>query len=122
MKIDLAVIGGPVVEYSVFPYHESTRKTLTFQYSVESVDNKYETITVAGETEETLGRHRLVAALDVKKPWGDMFGQVAATQYFHDASVHRVDTYLGASAFEAFLKEEIARVSGVLGQLGLVRA
>ncbi|MCZ8315950.1 tripartite tricarboxylate transporter substrate-binding protein [Phreatobacter sp.] len=32
------------------------------------------------------------------------------------------DTYLGASAFEAFLKEEIARVSGVLGQLGLVRA
>ena len=76
---------------------ESTRKTLTFQYSVEAVDNTYEAITVAGETEETLGRHRLVAALDIQQPWGGMFGQVAATQYLHDPSVHRVDTFLGAN-------------------------
>jgi len=96
-NIDLALIGGPVVEYSVFPYDESTRKTLTFQYSVEAVDNTYEAITVAGETEETLGRHRLVAALDIQQPWGGMFGQVAATQYLHDPSVHRVDTFLGAN-------------------------
>ncbi len=95
-NIDLAVIGGPVVEFSVFPYHESTRKAFTFQYSVESVNNKYETITFAGETEEALSRHRLVVALDVRQPWGDIFGQVAGTQYLHDPSTHRVDTYLGA--------------------------
>ncbi len=84
------------MEFNVFPYHESTRKTFTFQYSVESVSNKYETITVAGETDEVLSRQRLVVALDVQQPWGEMFGQVAGTQYFHDPSVHRVDTYLGA--------------------------
>ncbi len=32
------------------------------------------------------------------------------------------DTYLGDAGFEAFLKEEIARVSGVLRDLGLVKA
>ena len=96
-NIDLALIGGPVVEFSVFPYQESTRKTFTFQYSVESVSNKYETITVEGETEEVLSRHRLVIAVDIQQPWGSMFGQVAGTQYFHDTSTHRVDTYLGAS-------------------------
>lgn len=32
------------------------------------------------------------------------------------------DTYLGGEAFEAFVKEEIARVDGVLRELGLVRA
>ncbi len=42
-------------------------------------------------------RHRLVIAMDIQQPWGDMFGQVAGTQYFHDASIHRVDTVLGVS-------------------------
>jgi len=96
-NIDLAMIGGPVAEFSVFPYHESTRKTLTFQYSVESVSNEYATITLTGETEEVLTRHRLVAALDIQQPWGGVFGQVAGTQYFHDSSTHRVDTSLGAN-------------------------
>jgi len=96
-NIDRALIGGPLVEFSVFPYHESTRKTFTFQYSVESVDNEYKAATVSGETEEVLGRHRMVAALDIQQPWGGLFGQVAGTQYFQDSSTHRVDTRLGAN-------------------------
>ena len=54
---------------------------------------------------------QLVESMVKSKGWAD---QLAAKGW--------QDTYLGASAFEAFLKEEIARVSGVLGQLGLVRA
>jgi hypothetical protein len=96
-NIDLAVIGGPVLEYSLFPYRESTRKSFTFQYSVESVSNQYETLTVAGETEEVLERQRLVVAVDFQQPWGNMFGEVAGTQYFHDPSTHRMDIYLGAN-------------------------
>ncbi len=57
------------------------------------------------------GLAEVVERMAKSKAWAD---QLAAKGW--------QDTYLGGDAFEAFLKEEIARVSGVLRDLGLVKA
>jgi len=94
-NLDLGVFVGPAIEYDIFPYHESTRKKLTAMYSIEFAHFNYEEITVTGLTEETRPRHRLQIGAQVQQPWGQVFGSVSGTQYLHDLSVHRIDTFAG---------------------------
>jgi putative tricarboxylic transport membrane protein len=61
--------------------------------------------------EQRAGLGQIVEKMAKSKAWQD---QISAKGW--------QDTYLGSEAFEAFLKEEIARVDGVLRGLGLVRA
>lgn len=94
-NLDLELSGGPAIEYDIFPYNESTRKKLTVRYSVEPVSFNYEEITVTGRLDEIRLRHKLEIGTQVQQPWGQLFGSVSATQYFHDLSVHRIDTFAG---------------------------
>ena len=89
---DLSVALGPAIEYNVFPYQESTRRSITFRYSVEAVAFDYELLTVEGETAEILSRHSLLIAAAVQQPWGEVFGSVEGIQYFHDLATHRINT------------------------------
>lgn len=61
--------------------------------------------------EQRAGLAAVVEKMAKSKAWAD---QLAAKGW--------QDTYLAGAGFESFLKEEIARVSGVLRQLGLVGA
>lgn len=94
-NLDLQVSGGPAVEYDIFPYRESTRKKLTLKYSIEPVYFDYQEITVTGRLDETRLRHRLEVGTSMQQPWGQIFGSVSGTQYLHDLSVHRIDTFTG---------------------------
>jgi hypothetical protein len=90
---DLAVFVGPAVEYNIFPYDESTRRSITFLYTVELASFNYELETVAGKTEEILPRHSLSLSATVQQPWGQVFGSVGVTQYLHDPKVHNINTF-----------------------------
>jgi hypothetical protein len=94
-NLDLGVSGGPALEYDIFPYDQSTRKKLTVMYSVELAYFNYDEITVTGRMEETRPRHQLQVGVQVQQPWGQVYGTVSGTQYLHDLSVHRIDTYAG---------------------------
>jgi len=112
---DLTLTTGPAIEYNIFPYDESTRNSITFQYSIEVNYNNYELVTVTGVTEETLGRHRLEVSANVQQPWGQIFGSVSGTQYFHDLATHRIDTFIGTSfrvfrGFEFNVNGSVARI------------
>ncbi|KPJ87880.1 MAG: hypothetical protein AMS18_14065 [Gemmatimonas sp. SG8_17] len=90
---DLALALGPTVEYNVFPYQESTRRSITFRYSVEAVAFDYELPTVEGETADFLPRHSLLIAANLQQPWGEVFGSIEGIQYFHDLATHRINTH-----------------------------
>jgi len=92
---DLSVSAGPAVEYDIFPYDESTRKKLTFMYTIEPVYFNWEEVTVTGRLSETRLRHQLQVGTQIQQPWGQIFGSVSGVQYFHDLSVHRIDTFAG---------------------------
>lgn len=89
---DLAASLGPTIEFNVFPYDESTRRAITFRYSVEAAAFDYELETVEGKTDEILARHSLLIAAAVQQPWGEVFGSVEGIQYFHDPATHRINT------------------------------
>jgi hypothetical protein len=90
---DLGVFAGPAIEYNIFPYDQSTRRSITFMYTIEMAAFNYELLTVEGKTEEILPRHNLSISAAVQQPWGRIHGSVGATQYLHDLKVHRIDTF-----------------------------
>ncbi len=97
---DLAVSGGPTIEYNLFPYSESTRRSITIRYSLELAAFNYELETVEGKTAEVLPRHSLLIAAAVQQPWGEIFGSVEGIQYLHDpefrdwGETHRINTFV----------------------------
>ncbi|UCD23428.1 MAG: hypothetical protein JSW51_10305 [Gemmatimonadota bacterium] len=91
---DLAVAAGPTVEYNIFPYQESTRRSITFRYTIDVAAFNYELETIEGKTEEILPRHSLLVAAAIQQPWGEVFGSVEGIQYLHDPQTHRINTRL----------------------------
>jgi hypothetical protein len=92
---DMSITGGPAIEYNIFPYSESTRKRISFLYSVEMAAFRYELITVEGKLEEVLPRHSLEVEAVIQQPWGSVFGGIDGVQYLHDPKVHRLDLDIG---------------------------
>ncbi|MGD2218384.1 MAG: hypothetical protein PVJ64_16630 [Gemmatimonadales bacterium] len=112
---DLALFGGPAIEYNIFPYEESTRRQLTFRYKVEAAAFWYMEQTVEGEWSEVLPRHSLIVGAAVQQPWGEIHGSLTGVQYLHDLETHSITAFanLEYRLFRGFnfdIDIEIARV------------
>jgi len=89
-NIALSAGGGPGLEFDVWPYAESSRRSLTLAYQVTARRARYETVTLYGRAAETLWRHALIADLSRVEPWGRLDAAVSAMQYLHDGERYRV--------------------------------
>jgi len=69
---DLAIRGGPAMEYNYFPYSESTRRQITVLYKVELASFDYEEITLFEETSEIRPAQSLEIAAAFNQPWGEL--------------------------------------------------
>jgi hypothetical protein len=67
----------PGIEYSLFPYEEATRRSITLRYTVAVTYRKYEERTIYNETEETPWEEALQLRATMRQPWGD--GSVTGT-------------------------------------------
>jgi hypothetical protein len=90
---DLRFWVAPAIEYSLWPYFESTRRQLTFLYEIGVQHANYVDVTIFGETEETGPAHSLFAGFSMKEPWGDSNFGLEAFQYLHDLSKHQVELF-----------------------------
>ena len=80
----------PGIEYNIFPYSESDRRSLTLQYLVGPTHFNYTEETIFDQTSETRGQHSLTARLSLVQPWGRWSTSVDASQYLHDTSKYNV--------------------------------
>ena len=80
---------APALEYSVFPYTESTRRQLTFTYAVGANALDYEELTIFGKTSEFLTDETLIVSLDVTQPWGRSSLSIEASHFFDDLGKYR---------------------------------
>ena len=80
---------APAIEYSVFPYAESTRRQVTFTYAVGANALDYEELTIFGKTSEFLTDETLTVSLDVTQPWGRSSLSVEASHFFDDIEKYR---------------------------------
>jgi hypothetical protein len=118
LNLDLAFTAGPAIEYDIFPYRESTRRSLTFRYALEVASFNYELETVEGKTAEVLPRHSLVIAAVVQQPWGTIDGVVEGVQYLSDPASHRINTFLSFEyrLFRGFNLDLFAQFSRIKDQ------
>ncbi len=77
------------IEYSFFPYKESSRRELTMQFTTGVNHFKYLETTIYGKDSETVADGTLVGALDVRQPWGSSGLSIEAATYYHDLERHR---------------------------------
>ena len=90
---DLALRAAPAVQYSIFPYAESTRKQITFLYSLGIAAFDYEEVTLFDKTEETHAEQRMEIAAEFQQPWGEINSGLEASMFVHDPSLHRIDLF-----------------------------
>lgn len=88
---------NPGVEYSLFPYEEASRRSITFTYQlgVSMVDYYEETIFL--RTSERLANHELEASVSFEQPWGEIDAGIVGSHYFHDLSRYRGEVFGRAS-------------------------
>lgn len=114
---------APALEYNIFPYSEATRRQLTFQYSVGLSSFRYEDTTIFNKISEVRPDHSLVAALDVKQPWGSVSLSLEGTAFLDDMTKHRVVFYntFDVRVFKGFSVNMYLGVSLLRDQLYLAK-
>lgn len=114
---------SPGIEYSLFPYREATRKSITLTYLIGYGYYDYYDETIFGKTEETLFNHQLKGTVNVQQPWGSIEAGLVGSNYLHDLARNRIEFYLQTSArlFEGFALAFQADYNVIRDQLALPR-
>lgn len=88
---------GPAIEFDLFPYAQSSSRSLTLGAQLYASHTRYEELTLYDKTEETLLRSELDVSLALRKSWGSLDWSGSANHYLHDTSKYRLSTYVNAN-------------------------
>lgn len=118
---DLATRAAAGLEYSFFPYAESSRRALYAQYTIGINRLEYREVTIFDKLEETLYDQLFETALAMRQPWGSTRVSFEAANYLHDFSKHRlaVDGRIDVRLFRGFSLNFNGNASRVRDQLYL---
>ncbi len=97
LNYDLRLRIAPGLEYNIFPYSQSTRRMLTFQYTIGFDSLNYREETIYEKTKETLLDHKLSTSLSLRQPWGTASGSVDFSQYLTDPGKYSVSAFGGTN-------------------------
>ena len=80
-NVDISVGLYPGLEYNIFPYSESNRKRLCFQYQLNPKYVDYTEQTIYEKYSEKLLKHSFRTEIDYIQSWGSMSVSLVASQY-----------------------------------------
>jgi len=80
----------PGIEYSLFPYEEATRRTLTLRYTLALTYRRYEEETIYGRLEETPWEQAITLRATMRQPWGDASATAIASHILDDIDKHNI--------------------------------
>lgn len=84
---------APALEFSLYPYAESTRRQITATYRVGIATYHYEARTLFNQISEIRPEQSLEIAADFRQPWGDLVVSVEGSHFLDDPKQHRIDLY-----------------------------
>jgi hypothetical protein len=107
------------LEYSFYPYAESSRRQVVALYTVGPVYFAFDEITLFDETEETRFEQNLEIAAAFEQPWGEVDAGIEWSNYLHDFSLHRLDLEAGIEVrlFRGFGLDLDASVARIKNQI-----
>src|SRR4029079_6323957 len=115
---------APAVEYDIFPYDQSTRKLITFQYSLGLNAYHYRDTTIFDKLTEVRPDETLSLSLATTQPWGSVNGSIEGANYLDDFSKRRLVLFnsLNARLFKGFSINFFGSVSLLRDQLYLPKS
>lgn len=83
----------PAIEYNLFPYEQSTRKQLRFEYNLGYARFDYRDTTIFDKMRDQMPLQRLIVSGVAKQPWGSVNVGIEGTSYLHDLDTYRVSSF-----------------------------
>ena len=110
-----AATTAPALEYSLFPYSESTRRQITVLYTVGPSFFDYQEITLFDQLRETRMEQQLEVSAEFQQPWGDVDGSIEWANFMSDFAQHRIDLNGGIEVrlfrgFNVDVRGNVARI------------
>jgi hypothetical protein len=114
---------APGFEYDFYPYSESTRRMLTFQYTVGYDYHRYREVTIYDKMREQLLDHRAEVGISLRQPWGSVSADTTFSQYLTDPSKYSLGMFGGANirVFKGFSVSVFSEFSRTRDQIYLPR-
>ncbi|NND71519.1 MAG: hypothetical protein HKN43_08060 [Rhodothermales bacterium] len=84
---------SPAIEYSYFPYGESSSRELRFSYFLDLRANRYDEVTIFEKTSEFIMRHEFQIELELEQPWGEAEASLEVSNYITDFTESKLDLY-----------------------------
>lgn len=81
---------NPAIEYSIFPYKESTRKQIRINYNVGPNGHYYNDTTIYNTIDEIVFDQNLNLAAEFVQKWGRIWLNASYASYLHDLSQNRI--------------------------------
>ena len=111
----------PGIEFDVFPYSESTRRSWTFLYSAGVARYNYEEVTIFDKLEETVPEHSIGTELGLRQPWGSAGASVNFSQHLNNLDRNRLSLFGHADVrlFKGFSFNVFGDYSRIRDQINL---
>jgi hypothetical protein len=84
---------GPALEYSFYPYRESTRRAITATYRVGMSSFHYEDRTIFNQISEIRPAHSLELSADFQQPWGELNMSIEGSHFLDNPRRNRIDVF-----------------------------
>ncbi len=84
------------LEYNLFPYKESAKKSLTLTTKIGGLYNNYFEKTIYNKSEELLWRAKFFLNGNLVKKWGSLYAGFDYASYLHDLKLNSMGFYAGA--------------------------
>lgn len=120
---DLGARLTPALEYSLWDYAQTQRRSLTFAYNVGPRRVSYVEQTIFGQLSETRFDQSLDVDLRLNQPWGSVRASLEGSHYFHDLNRYRVELFsrLSVRLFRGMSLNFSGSVERINDQLSLPR-
>ncbi len=120
-NIDRAVAAAPAIEFDVFPYSESSHKSLTVQYAIGGTAYKYTALTIFDKLHEVVPRQAVVSELGLRQPWGSINVTGSVSQHLTHLDRYRATVYgqTQVRLFKGFSFDVYAQYQRIRDQISL---
>ena len=85
------------LEYNIFPYKESSKRSLVFTAKIGTTYNKYFEKTIYNKQQEQLYRSKFFLTGDVVKKWGSLYANINYNTYLHNLKLNSMGFGAGCS-------------------------
>ncbi len=90
-NLNFSGVFTPAIEYSLFPYHQATRRSVALAWRFGAGYYDYVEETIYDKTEEFLYGQALVLSADFRQPWGNIRASLVGFHHFHDLRSNRTE-------------------------------